>query len=353
MAENDSHYNGFSGMGGSSESGESSPASRAPGSSGVQRPESGNNRPQAPSAPSIPWKPDDSDNTPSWPSAPDNSDSRPSWPPDNSDNRPSPPPAPDDEDDEEDEDDKPPKPPAPPKPSTSDDDNSTSWLPVYPAPGSSSQYYGQVRLLNASANTFPVNLTIDGTAYVSNSRFGSLSDYDWVSDGFHTVTIRRATGPRSVLLQQILPFTAGQKTTLVLTDSASGSLSLPSVTDTACSNLAYNAGCYRFANMTYSGSRVNLMSSDGQTVFGNIGFQSVSSYKQAVAGSYPFYVTMSTSYNFLNEIPILIGSGQSAVASSDPLLSFQVDISAGQNYTTYLIGNTWSDGGLTVVTAED
>ncbi len=344
MAENDSHYNGFPGM------------NRAVALSAPWKPDSDDGTPSRPSAPgnsdsnsSRPPAPDSSNDKPSPPSAPDTPDNRPEPPsaPDLPDNRPAPPSAPDDDDNE------PPRPPAPPKPSSSGGSSSVSWLPVYPTPGATSQYYGQVRFLNASANTFPVNITIDGTAYVSNTRFGSLSDYDWVSDGFHTVTVRRATGPRTILLQQILPFTAGKKITLVLTDSASGGLSMVSVSDTGCSNLPYNAGCYRFANMTYSSFRVSLMNYDGQTVFAGIGFQSVSSYKQAVAGSYAFYVTTSESYRIQNEIPILIGLGQNTSASSAPLLSFQADISAGQNYTSYLIGNTWSDGGLTVITAED
>lgn len=214
--------------------------------------------------------------------------------------------------------------------------------------------FGQVRFLNASANPFPVNISIDGNPYAINSRFGTISNYDWVSDGFHTVAVRRATGMRSVLLQQNFPFVAGQKVTMVLTDTASGGLELVRIVDTGCANMPFNSGCYRFANMTFSGSRFDLLLAGGETVFRNVRFQNVTSYKQAVAGTYQFFVSSSNTYTFLRELPIIvIGAVGTIPGTGQPLVSFQADISAGQNYTSYLIGNTWSDLGLRVITVED
>ena len=229
------------------------------------------------------------------------------------------------------------------------------WIPGFPTfPGISPQNYGQVRFLNASNNAFPVNISIDGTAYAINSRFGTITNYDWVADGFHTVTVRRASGMRSILLQQNFPFVAGQKVTMVLTDSASGGLEMVRVVDTGCSNMPYNSGCYRFANMTYSGSRFDLLLYGGETIFRSVGFQTVTSYKQAMAGSYQFYVTNSNTYTFLRELPIIVVGAIGTNANiQQPLVSFQVDIRARQNYTTYLIGNTWSDTGLIALTVED
>ena len=222
--------------------------------------------------------------------------------------------------------------------------------PSYP----STQYFGQVRFLNASTNSFPVNISIDNTTYAVNSRFGTVSTYDWVADGFHTVTVRRATGLRSILLQQTFPFTAGVKATMVLTDTPSGGLNMVKVTDTGCNNLPYNAGCYRFANMAYSGSNFDLLLYGGETVFRNVSFQEVTSYKQAMAGSYQFYVTNSSNFSVIREIPIIvIGAYTNGGGVNEPLLSFQVDIAARRNYTTYMIGNTWSDNILRALTVED
>ena len=216
------------------------------------------------------------------------------------------------------------------------------------------RFLGQVRFLNASSNSFPVNISIDGTPYAVNSRFGTISTYDWISDGFHTVTVRRTNGLRSVLLQQNFPFIAGQKITMILTDSAFGGLEMIRVSDMGCTNLPSGSGCYRFANMTCSGSRFDLLLYGGETVFRNVGFQSVTPYKQAMAGSYQFYITSSSSYTFLKEIPVLV-LGAIGIGSNlpQPLVSFQTDIASGRNYTSYLIGNTWSDLGLRVMTVED
>lgn len=235
----------------------------------------------------------------------------------------------------------------------------TGFFPITPTnPTISPRYYGQVRFLNASTNSFAVNITIDGTAYAINSRFGTISNYDWISDGFHTITVRRVSGMRSVLLRQNFPFTAGKKVTMVLVDSASGGLEMVQISDTGCNTRAYNTGCYRFANMTFSGSRYDLMLYGGETVFRNVAFQTVTPYKQAMAGTYQFYVTNSNSYSFLREIPIIVigvnGSGTiTGNNMAEPLLSAQIEIAAGQNYTSYLIGNTWSDMGLRLLTVED
>lgn len=223
-------------------------------------------------------------------------------------------------------------------------------MPSYPSP----QHFGQVRFLNASTNSFPVNISVDNTAYAVNSRFGTVSTYDWIADGFHTITVRRSTGLRSILLQQTLPFTAGVKATMVLTDTPYGGLNMVKVIDTGCTNMPYNAGCYRFANMTYSGSNYDLLLYGGETVFRNVGFQEVTSYKQAMAGSYQFYVTNSGNFSIIREMPVIvIGAITNTGAMNEPLVSFQVDITARRNYSTYMIGNTWSDNILRALTIED
>lgn len=227
-------------------------------------------------------------------------------------------------------------------------------LPTCPSCGNiTPQYYGQVRFLNASTNGITVNISIDGTMYALNSRFATLSNYDWISDGFHTITVQRAGGLRSTLLQQTFPFTAGQKVTMVLTDSAEGGLELIRVIDTGCRNLPSTSGCFRFANMTYSGSTVDLLLS-GQTVFRNIRYQSVSSYKQALAGSYLFTAVTASSYTFIRELPIIvIGAIATSMNNRETLLTFNANIRAGRNYTAYLIGNTWSSTNIQVIIAED
>ncbi len=218
----------------------------------------------------------------------------------------------------------------------------------------SSSTLGQVRFLNASTANTNVSVTFDNTIYASGVGFGTISAYRPVADGFHTVSVRRASGLQALVVQQSLPFSAGQKYTLVLVDSAAGGVNLLQVNDTGCSNLSYNTGCYRVANMAYSGSSFDVFLYSHDAVFRNVGFQEVTSYKQAIAGSYQFYITNSTNYSVIRELPVLIiGAAGTISSSGDPLVSYSADIAPGKNYTSYLIGNSWSDLNFRVLTVED
>lgn len=227
--------------------------------------------------------------------------------------------------------------------------------PIIPCPNCNvTQNYAQVRFLNASSNSFTVNISIDNTNYAINSRFGTVTNYDPVSDGFHTVTIRRASGLRTILLQQTFPFSAGENYTMVLVDTAQGGLNMVQVASTGCNNMSFNTGCYRVANMSYSGSSYDVMLYSHNAIFRNVGFQEVTAYKQAMAGSYQFYITNSSNISVIRELPILvIGAASGSGFFNEPLVSYQVDISAGGKYTSYLIGNTWSDSIFQVMTLED
>ncbi len=220
----------------------------------------------------------------------------------------------------------------------------SNWLLPEGTPEVSSDYYGQVRFFNASTYPMPVNIAIDDTIYSQNSQFTSVSDYGWVADGFHTVTVRRASGPRTLLYQQTFPFAANQMNTMILTDSPSGGMEIVSISDTGCSNLPYNISCFRFGNMAYSGSDFDLLLSTGETIFNNIDFQAVSTYKQAVAGTYQFVVTNSTAFPTPRDLPIIvIGNLSSTSNNRMPLVTFDADLAAGQNVSAYVIGNSWSD----------
>ncbi len=231
------------------------------------------------------------------------------------------------------------------------------WYPIFPSCPSCNvqQRFAQVRFLNASTSGLAVNITVDNTSYASNFRFGTITDYAQIADGFHTISVRRATGLRSLLIQQTFPFSAGQKYTMVLVDTASGGLNLVQVTDTGCSNMAFNTGCYRVANMAFSGSSFDVMlMNTHDAVFRNVGFQEVTAYKQAMAGSYQFYVTNSSNFTIMRELPIIvIGAVTGSGFANEPLISYQADIVAGRNYTTYLIGNSWSGMNFAALTVED
>ncbi len=238
--------------------------------------------------------------------------------------------------------------------------NNITILPSFPSfPSfcfncSSPSAYGQVRFLNASTNNFSINITIDSTTYASNVSFGTITNYSGISDGFHTVTVRRSTGLRAMLVQQTFPFSANERYTMVLVDSAQGGVSLVQVPSTSCNNTASNIGCYRVANMAYSGSNFDVMLYSHDAVFRNVGFQDVTAYKQAAAGSYQFYITNAANFTVIRELPVLvIGAVTTGTFASEPLVSYQVDISGRTKYTSYLIGNTWSGSNFRVLTVQD
>ena len=229
-------------------------------------------------------------------------------------------------------------------------------FPSFPVcPSCPPRRFAQVRFLNASTSGTPVNITADNTSYAANSRFGTITNYAFLSDGFHTISVRRAAGLRTLLIQQTFPFSAGQKYTMVLVDTAAGGLALVQVADTGCSNMPFNTGCYRVANMAYSGSSFDvILYNSHETVFRNVDFREVTAYKQSMAGSYQFYVTNSGSFSMARELPMLvIGAVTGGSFVNEPLVSFQADIAAGRNYTTYLMGNTWSGSNFVALTVED
>ncbi|MDO4330112.1 MAG: DUF4397 domain-containing protein [Lachnospiraceae bacterium] len=231
-------------------------------------------------------------------------------------------------------------------------------MPSFPSfPGNPvmpSAAYGQVRFINASTNTFPVTFRIDGIPYSSNSQFGNVSYYQPVSDGFHTVSVNRTTGMQALLLQQTFPFTANQKVTMVLVDAREGGLEMIQVADTGCSNLPAGYGCYRVVNASYSGSSFDVRMYNGDTIFRNLRFTQISSYKRALAGTYTFYLTNANFSGVIRELPIIIiGAITGTSPLSRPLTSDNVTIRAGQNTTTYIIGNVWSSYSLRMLTVND
>ncbi|MDO5415600.1 MAG: DUF4397 domain-containing protein [Lachnospiraceae bacterium] len=214
--------------------------------------------------------------------------------------------------------------------------------------------YSQVRFINASTNTFPVNFSIDGIRYASNSQFGNVSGYQRISDGFHTVSVNRTAGMQALLLQQSFPFTAGQNYTMVLVDAREGGLEMVQVTDTGCNNLPSGYGCYRVANMSYSGSNFDIRMFNGDTIFRHVNFTQVTSYKRAMAGNYTFYAAAANFYSMIRELPvIIIGAVAGGDTVSAPLASANVTIRPGTRTTSYIIGNIWSAFSLRMITVND
>lgn len=217
-----------------------------------------------------------------------------------------------------------------------------------------SSAYGQVRFIDASTNTIPVNFSIDGVMYASNFMFSHVSNYQQISDGFHTVSVNRSTGMQALLLQQTFPFTANQKVTMVLVDAKEGGLELIQIADTGCTNLPSGYGCYRAVNVSYSDSNFDVKLGNGDIIFRNLGFTQASSYKRAMAGTYSVFVTNANFYSVIRELPvIIIGAITGTNTVTSPLTSSNINIQAGVRTTSYIMGNSWSGYSLRMITVTD
>ena len=224
--------------------------------------------------------------------------------------------------------------------------------PMFPnVPGVSS--FSETRFLVAAANSFPVRLSVDSSVYDTNARFGTVTGRGFVSDGFHTVTVRRADDLRAILFQKNFPFRAGEKTTLIVIDSGQGGMDVTQVSDTGCRSLPAGSGCYRVANMSYDGSVYNVTLPGGGVIFRGVAYNTVTSFKQAMCGSYLFDITGAACCASPREISVIASAAAgSGAVSPNPLLSVSVEIQSGKSYTTYLIGNSWSEYSLRAVTLE-
>ena len=192
--------------------------------------------------------------------------------------------------------------------------------------------------------SFP-DVYIDGRNVFSGSEFATISSYIRVTDGFHTVTVRRTNG--QIYYQQTIAFVSGERLTMVILDTVSG-VSLTRVSDMGCTNVPAGYGCLRVANMSYAGSSYDVRTFNNQTAFAGVGYKEVTSYKQTSSGTYTFFVTGSQyAVSALGELPVLVLSSIVGVSCptctvANPLLTFNVNVRAGRAYTCYIIGNPWS-----------
>ena len=186
----------------------------------------------------------------------------------------------------------------------------TISFPVTYPTVSGGNYYSRVRFLNASTSDRTLDVYIDDRNVFSGSEFATISSYIRVTDGFHTVTVRRTNG--QIYYQQTIAFVSGERLTMVILDTVSG-VSLTRVSDMGCTNVPAGYGCLRVANMSYAGSSYDVRTFNNQTAFAGVGYKEVTSYKQTSSGTYTFFVTGSQyAVSALGELPVLVLSPSSA-----------------------------------------
>ena len=185
--------------------------------------------------------------------------------------------------------------------------------------------YCQVRFLHTVADGPDVNIMYGDSVLAKNLPYLGLSDYVSVPDGFRTFTVMRASRPFNVILRQTLVLRGNEKVTVCIITTKNG-IALIQVPDTICKNKPEGLCCVRLAAMAYGLTPIDLLMSDGRTVFSDVMYKEVTAYRTAKPGTYPFIIADNNS------------SSSSSNSTPKSLLSFTAEMKENKFYTIYVVG---------------
>lgn len=158
--------------------------------------------------------------------------------------------------------------------------------PILPCFFCNTNTFGNVRFLNAATGYNPFRIAINNQTVVNNLEYAEISDYGRVSSGYQTVTVSGQNG--YIYISKQIQINTGTKTTIAIVNTASG-LDLVPIADTAC-NTPPNFSCLRACNLSYNSGPLNLLLSNGYSIFRNIQFMEVTSFSRLLPGNYQFFV---------------------------------------------------------------
>lgn len=209
--------------------------------------------------------------------------------------------------------------------------NPMSQLPYQTAP------QAITRLLNAATTTFPVNLSFNGVPQVAGSGFSSLTSYAPVPARRQTAAVTKGDGSNALLLSKPLEFDPGSRSTLVLADSAAEGVDLLCFKDRAPTPAGSVQSFFRTANVSMEGSSFALNISGGTVLHEHTPFGRATPYSPLNPGPYSFYVSEDSGLRW----------------TSGPLAAVSLEMEPGASYTLYLLGNTWSSFGFSLMPVRD
>lgn len=193
------------------------------------------------------------------------------------------------------------------------------------------------RLLNAATTTFPVNLSFNGVPQVAGSGFSSLTSYIPVPASHQTAVVTKSGSSNALLLRKPLEFDPGSRSTLVLTDSASEGMDLLHFRDQAHTPAGSGQSFIRTANVSMEGSSFVLNMAGGTIFHDHLPFGWATPYSPLNPGPYSFYVSEDSGLRW----------------TTGPLAAASLEMKPGAGYTLYLLGNTWSSFGFSLVPVQD
>ena len=227
-------------------------------------------------------------------------------------------------------------------------------IPVYPNPGMGTENgtllpdlgYTRVRFLHAAANYPTFSVSIGSRIYAMDFAYGSLSSYEYVPEGFRTITIVSRSIPRRIVFRQSFPFIENETLTLAIVNSPNGIEIVP-VSDNWCRTSPTVFSCFRMVALSYNSPPLDLTLRDGRIVFTDVHFKEVTRFKRVLPREYEFFLVPTPGtpmpleeIETLDTAPLrvedgsLLGNGASA-----PVLSFTADITRNSMVTAYIIGD--------------
>ncbi len=231
-------------------------------------------------------------------------------------------------------------------------------------PLDTTQSTSEVRFLHAAVQSVPYLISIGTRIATRSLRFAEASDYIKVADGFRTITIMSAASPRTILCRRNIPFRKGDKITLAIINTAGG-IDLITVPDSTCENRPRSQGCFRFVNLSYNCVPLDVLLFDGRTVFSDVRFKEITTYRRTRPGEYGFYIVptptptisayaRTVDIETLEDMPLEVDDTyMPGYGNLSPLATFYETFEAGISHTSYFLGLGTNSYPYTVVTLEN
>lgn len=227
-------------------------------------------------------------------------------------------------------------------------------VPVYPGPGTGTEDgallpdlgYARIRFLHAAANYPTFSISVGSRVYAMDLAYGTLSGYEYVPEGFRTITIMTRSLPRRIVFRQSFPFIENETLTLAIVNSPNGIEIVP-VSDNWCRTSPTPFSCFRMVGLSYNSPPLDLVLQDGRVVFTDVHFKEVTRSKRVLPREYEFFLIPTPAtpmpleeIETLDSAPRPVSEGYiPGYGDIPPILTFSVDIARNSMVTVYIIGD--------------
>ena len=154
--------------------------------------------------------------------------------------------------------------------------------PVYPGPGSRTS---RTRFLNAAYGYPALRVSVANSRFAGRLSYASVTGYGRVPASYQTVTVANPNG--RVYLRKSLPFQVNGLTTVAVIRTARG-LDLLQITDSCCPP-AVGCAALRMGNLAYNSDPLDVITSDGRVIFGDLRYKEIGAFKRIMPGTYQFF----------------------------------------------------------------